>query len=207
MTIEDISLCARVRRKEGKLINRDIKRGLQIGIGLLVLCGAVFGTARVVRAQDETAQPKPQQGGGGMMGGDFLIKSLKASPGCMGVEAAQTQSGKQVIFAWFENKKAVQAWYGSATHTQMMKMMGSPTRPPLVNVKNDKMPIMIIAALTPTKTPDPNVKIPISQISIELYTTVEGGFAYKGRFAPESLKGMSINDGGAYNPKKDKEGN
>ena len=191
-------------------MNRDIKRGLQMGIGFLTLWSVVFGTARVVRAQDETIQPKPQQeGGGGMMGGDFLIKSLKASPGCMGVEAARTQGGKQVIFAWFENKKAVQTWYGSATHTQMMKLMGSPTRPPLVNVKNDKMPIMVIAALTLSKTPDPNVKIPISQISIELYTTVEGGFAYKGRFAPESLKvkGMSVDNAGEYTPKKDKEGN
>lgn len=35
-----------------------------------------------------------------------LVAALKATPGCLGVETARTGSGKQVIFAWFENKDA-----------------------------------------------------------------------------------------------------
>jgi hypothetical protein len=36
---------------------------------------------------------------------------LRATAGCPGVETAQTTSGKQVIFAWFEDKKAALAGY------------------------------------------------------------------------------------------------
>jgi hypothetical protein len=185
-------------------MNRSMKFGLQLGAGFLALWGVAFGTARMVRAQDESAKPKPSQGRD-MFGGINLIKSLKESPGCIGVDAAQTMSGKQVIFAWFENKKAVMAWYGGAAHTQMMKLMPAPTHPPLIHVKNEKMPIMVVAALTPAKSVDPNVRLPVSQISIEMYTTVDGGFAYKGRFAPDSLKvkGMTVDYGSDKTPQKE----
>src|SRR5438046_2328865 len=46
---------------------------------------------------------------------DF-VSALKAAPGCLGVEAARTQSGKNVVFAWFENKQAVLNWYYSDVH-------------------------------------------------------------------------------------------
>lgn len=188
-------------------MHRSMKFGLQMGAGFLALWTVVFGTARIVRAQDEATKPKPQGGGNGLDGMN-MIKAIKDTPGCLGVEAARTMSGKQVIFAWFENKKAVLAWYGGAAHTQMMKMMPPPTRAPLMGVKNDKMPIMVVAALTPAKTADPNVKLPVSQISVEMYTTVDGGFAYKGRFAPDSLKvkGMIVDNGSEDTPKRDKEG-
>jgi len=45
-----------------------------------------------------------------------LAAALKESPGCLGVEVARTASGKSVIFAWFEDKKAALAWYNSDTH-------------------------------------------------------------------------------------------
>ena len=32
------------------------------------------------------------------------------------METAQTVSGKQVIFAWFESKEAVLRWYYSGMH-------------------------------------------------------------------------------------------
>ena len=32
-----------------------------------------------------------------------LVGMLKATPGCLGVDAARTLNGKQVIFAWFEH--------------------------------------------------------------------------------------------------------
>src|SRR5262245_20565099 len=50
-----------------------------------------------------------------------IVGALKASPGCLGVETAKTGSGKQVIFAWFEDKKAALKWYHSDTHQQLMK--------------------------------------------------------------------------------------
>ena len=50
-----------------------------------------------------------------------LIGMLKATPGVLGVDAGSTLSGKQVIFAWFENKKAVLAWYYSDTHVALMR--------------------------------------------------------------------------------------
>src|SRR5262245_58325955 len=50
-----------------------------------------------------------------------LIAALKAVPGCLGVETAKTGSGKQVIFAWFEDRKAVLKWYYSDAHQQVMK--------------------------------------------------------------------------------------
>ena len=43
-------------------------------------------------------------------GGPDLVGALKAVPGCLGVETARTATGKQVIFAWFENKKALLDW-------------------------------------------------------------------------------------------------
>ncbi len=45
-----------------------------------------------------------------------LVGGLKAIEGCIGVETAQTPDGKQCIFAWFENKKAVLNWYNSDMH-------------------------------------------------------------------------------------------
>src|SRR5262245_25244808 len=50
-----------------------------------------------------------------------LVGALKATPGCLGVETARTDSGKLVIFAWFEDKKAALAWYYSDTHEQVMR--------------------------------------------------------------------------------------
>src|SRR6185312_1006643 len=55
-----------------------------------------------------------------------LVGPLKATPGCLGVETARTASGKMVIFAWFEDKRAVMRWYTSEMHQQLMKMSGPP---------------------------------------------------------------------------------
>src|SRR2546422_728630 len=52
-----------------------------------------------------------------------LVGGLKAVPGCLGVETARTASGKNVIFAWFEDKKAVLNWYYSDTHQHAMRML------------------------------------------------------------------------------------
>ncbi len=131
-----------------------------------------------------------------------LVVALKASPGCLGVETAKTGSGKQVIFAWFEDKKAVLKWYHSDTHQQVMKQFfpGQDYSKPLKAVPDDSGPIMAIASITFTDKPRlKETPLPISQISIELYQPVSGGIFLGGRFAPAGLKVPKMRD---YTPKQ-----
>jgi len=121
-----------------------------------------------------------------------LIGMLKATPGVLGVDAAQTMSGKQVIFAWFENKKAALNWYYSEGHQNLMKTLASggiPGRTPMADVPDDGNPILAIASITLSKQPQVStVQLPVSQIAIELYAPLPGGLAVNGRFAPSSVK-------------------
>jgi hypothetical protein len=131
-----------------------------------------------------------------------LAAGLKATPGCLGVESARTASGKQVIFAWFENKKAVLKWYHSDMHQQVMKQFfaGRDYKKPLKDVPDDSGPIMAIASITFTDKPRfKETPLPIKQISIELYQPVGGGIFLGGRFAPEGLKVPKMRD---YTPKE-----
>src|ERR1700724_3872544 len=73
-----------------------------------------------------------------------LVGALKATPGVLGVDAGQMASGKQVIFAWFENKRAVLNWYNSDVHRQLMNGFSSGARRPdgpLAGIKDDSGPI------------------------------------------------------------------
>ena len=103
-----------------------------------------------------------------------LVGALKSTPGCVGVEVARTGSGKQVIFAWFEDKKAALNWYYSDTHQAAMKQFfpqseGS-KRTPMKDVPDDGGPVMAIASITMAdKAPGDITTLPISQIAIELY--------------------------------------
>jgi hypothetical protein len=150
--------------------------------GALVLAAVVFGPS-IAAGQAPPAQPP---------GGGFpdLVAALKATPGVLGVETARTASGKQVIFAWFENKKAVLTWYYSDTHRSVQKMFapGSPARTPLADVPDDGQPILTIASLTLSGAPSASNPIPVSQIAIELYRPLPGGLAAGGRFAPSAMK-------------------
>src|SRR5215471_1130033 len=115
-------------------------------------------------------QPPAQQEKG--KGFPDLVAALKTTPGCVGVETAKTGSGKQVIFAWFEDKKAVLKWYYSDTHQQVMKQFfpGQEYSKPLKEVPDNSGPIMAIASIT--FTDKPRFKEPplsLSQIAIELY--------------------------------------
>ena len=77
-----------------------------------------------------------------------LVPALQPSPGCLGVEVAPTQSGKQVIFAWFENRKALLAWYYSDVHKQLMSFTGTAASPyPLADTP-DNVPILAIASVS-----------------------------------------------------------
>jgi len=148
------------------------------------------------------AQEKAQPGRNPMAGFPDLIGGLKATPGCLGVETARTASGKQVIFAWFENKKAVLRWYYGETHMKAMKM-GFPDHTagePLKGVPDNDFPIMVVASLTLSDKPAvEGTQFPIKQIAIELYQPITGGLFFGGRFAPDGLKVPDMKD---YTPKK-----
>jgi len=125
-------------------------------------------------------------------GGPDIVASLKATPGVLGVEAARTVSGKQAIFAWFENKQAAVGWFYSDAHQELMRRFtpgASTGRKPLADVPDNSGPILAIASLTYADQPQiPGVQLPISQIAIELYAPLPGGVAVGGRFAPSSVK-------------------
>jgi hypothetical protein len=125
-----------------------------------------------------------------------LVGPLKATPGCLGVETAQTASGKMVIFAWFEDKKAVMRWYNSELHRQLMKMGGppDPTHVPLAGIADDSGPIMAIASLTHSNQPPKGSPLPVSQIAIEMYQPLPGGVFVGGRFAPNSVRVPGMRD-------------
>lgn len=151
-------------------------------VAATVLATTIFAPGFAAFAQAPAAPPNPIMA---------LPEALKATPGCLGVEMAQTSSGKMVIFAWFENKKAALAWYYSQTH-QMLVKMGGGARPrgPMADVPDDGKPIMAIASVVLARPQDgiPQAGLPpVSQIAIELYTPLPGGLALGGRFAPASL--------------------
>ncbi len=127
-----------------------------------------------------------------------LAGGLKATPGCLGVEQARTASGKMVIFAWFEDKKAALRWYNSDMHQQLIKMAGPPPNPnrvPLEGIADNSGPIMAIASLKPAAPgTSTGLPLPVSQISIELYQPLPGGVFVGGRFAPDSVKVSGMRD-------------
>ncbi len=109
------------------------------------------------------------------------------------METANTSSGKQVIFAWFENKKAVLAWYYSDTHVALMRQLAGSaavrSREPLGDVP-DEGPVLTIASLTP----NPGAAQGFSQIAVELYAPLPGGIAAGGRFGPAAMKVRGLMD-------------
>ena len=127
-----------------------------------------------------------------------LVGGLRNVKGCLGVELARTRDGKQLIFAWFEDKQAVQRWYYSNAHMGVMDSVlggdGAATKP-LHYVPDDTGPIMVIASITPAEKPVfQGLDMPVSQIAIELYQPVPGGAFLGGRFAPEAAKVAHMRD-------------
>jgi hypothetical protein len=121
-----------------------------------------------------------------------LVAGLRETPGCLGVETAMTATGKNVIFAWFENREAVMRWYRSDMHRDAMRKYfgNAERRPPLENVPDDSGPLMVIASITFSDKPsfETTTNLPISQISIEVYKPVTGGSYLGSRFAPEAVQ-------------------
>lgn len=156
------------------------------------------GLALTALACSFAAAQRP--GAGRPEGFPDLPAALRKSPGCLGVETARTSSGKNVIFAWFEDKKAVEAWYYSDVHRGAMTKFfpESGAGKPLDGVPDDVGPILTIASITFAKEPKrAETSLPISQISIELYTPLKGGIFLGETFAP---KGMKVPDMKDYSP-------
>lgn len=158
--------------------------GVAAGLLLAFSLGAMLAAA--------PTQDAPPQGGpaGGM---PDLVGGLRATEGCFGVENGQMMSGKQSIFAWFENKQAVVRWYRGEMHQGVMEMIApglTPDYGPLEHVADDEGPILVIATLTMSDEPHfesmPN--LPISQISIELYKPLPGGAYLGARLAPDAVE-------------------
>jgi hypothetical protein len=151
----------------------------------ILAAAALAATVAVPATISVRAQSAPR-------GTPDLIAGLKATPGVLGVELAQTMSGKNVIFAWFENKSAVLKWYYSETHQAAMLQFGASQRRahgPLADVPDDGRPILAIASVTlkgapPTSAADLKT---VPQIAIELYAPLPGGLAAGGRFAPSTV--------------------
>ena len=151
----------------------------------VLLAACLFLAASGLTQNAPTARPAPPAGFPDLVGG------LKATPGCLGVETARTGSGKNVIFAWFENKKAALAWFHSPTHQQLMKLISPDYKTqekPMADVPDDGGPILAIASITLTGPQTPENPLPFKQIAIELYRPLTGGLSIGGSFAPEGMK-------------------
>jgi hypothetical protein len=179
------------------------KRSFFLAAGLL----AAVAVALAAFARAQSSQQAGATGGPGGSTND-LVAAIKATPGCLGTETATTSSKKQVIFAWFANKKAVLDWYWSDYHQSQMAVLqqavaqGNPPdaakkegsgyesdREPLAHVSDDAGPILCIASLTPGGSQKiPGFPISITQISIELYQPLPGGIAVNGSFTPDAVK-------------------
>ena len=138
--------------------------------------------------QQKPASDKQRQPDMGMI----LMRGLKETPGCLGVKTCRWDDGKQSIVAWFEDKDAAATWYYSATHQAMMKGNTDEEdteKEPMQHIVDDSQPIMVIASITPSDRPRlPGIKIPISQISIELFRALPGGAQVGGRVSPLEFK-------------------
>lgn len=157
-------------------------------IALAALLGLLVAGPALLSGQTRTVPP--------LSAFPDLVGALKSTPGCVGVETARTASGKQVIFAWFENRKAVMTWYYSDTHLASLNLVGAhPSSHPMGGVPDDGRPVLAIASLTPVSNPgDTTNPLSFAQIAIELYTPLPGGVAAGGRFAPAALDVPGLRD-------------
>jgi hypothetical protein len=166
----------------------------------LLAAGAVIGSLGLASlstspafAQQDGQQPpveqtQPANPAAGM--GQMLINSLKSVEGCLGVDAGQMSSGKNVIIGWFEDAEAARRWYRHPTHRAMVMMAGGAAGDgePLAHVE-EGVPLMVIAAITFSDKPEiQGIPMPISQISIEVYRAAPGGAYINGKLAPATFE-------------------
>ena len=110
------------------------------------------------------------------------VRALRASPGCLGVEAGQTTSGKRAIFAMFKDKAAVTAWYRDPAHQAMVGKVSfyrQHEHIPAAGVPDDAGPIMVIATMTPAPASQ-GVPPGTMLLSVELFSPLPGGVRFGG---------------------------
>jgi hypothetical protein len=138
------------------------------------------------------ASPTPVRAQSTPGGFPSVVKALRESPGCLGVETGQTAGGRRVIFAWFDGKKSLVDWYHSDVHQRAMRAVfpnQTFDRQPLPDLAEDSGPILTIVSVKFADAPAPGATAPaITSIGIELYGPLPGGVAVGGRFAPDAIK-------------------
>lgn len=110
------------------------------------------------------------------------VRALRESPGCLGVEAAQTGSGKRAVFAMFKDKAAVTAWYRHPAHQALVGMVRfyrQHEHLPAAGVPDDAGPILVIATMTPAPPAD-GVPPGTMLLSVELFSPLPGGVRFGG---------------------------
>ena len=154
---------------------------------LVALAGTGIGAAALEHNQPQNADRRP---GGAPDVGAMLVRGLDKSPGCLRVITAQTSVGSNSIIAWFENKAAVEEWYYSNTHTRVMGMVGSDpdAKKPMAKIEDEDIPVMVMASITMGEKGVLPGPMPVTQISIELYTPLDAGASVNGRLMPEEIK-------------------
>lgn len=170
------------------------------GVATIIATSAAAGVILFSGAFADEDSDRAQQGAQGREA--VMSMNLPArvaeTEGCLGVETARTSSGKNVIFAWFEDKKAVENWYYSETHQGAMKRFfpdHSGEHKPLEGVADDAGPLMVIASITMAEQGAfEETSLSISQISIEVYEPVTGGIFLGERFAPDGMKVPGMKD-------------
>jgi hypothetical protein len=130
--------------------------------------------------------------------GEQLVKAVMASPGVLGIELGQTVKGRRVIFAWFEDKRALVNWYQSDFHERGVKWAFpnlKSVREPLPDLPENSGQILALVTLKFADRSANGAAVtritsrpPIESIGIELYTPLPGGVAVGGRFAPRSVR-------------------
>jgi hypothetical protein len=121
-----------------------------------------------------------------------LIKELRATDGCLGVDACRWSSGRQSIAAWFKDKSSAQRWYVNQAHQRVLRehFEADDVRGKgLEHVPDGSGPIFVIATLTPSRTKSlANIDVSLSQISIELFAPLPGGMELGGRLSPAGFE-------------------
>ncbi|HJP82752.1 MAG TPA: antibiotic biosynthesis monooxygenase [Fimbriimonadaceae bacterium] len=164
------------------LIKQSLLVGFGIAMGIGIGVSIPFANAQVKAQGQRTVGEFPD-----------LVGGLRATPGCLSVKTSSFNAGKQaVIFSWFKNKAAVNAWYNSKMHRDAMRKFfpnhpGNPSA--LSGFKDEKSPLLVVASVTPSDKPMiAGSPLAVSQIAIEIYQPVPGGLTFGGGFAPDTLE-------------------
>lgn len=111
------------------------------------------------------------------------VRTLRASPGCLGVEVSQTGSGsKRTIFAMFKDKAAVVAWYRSPAHQALLGKVSfyrDHEFTPGAGLEEGAGPVLVIASMSPAPAGE-GVPAGTVLLSVELFRPLPGGVRFGG---------------------------